>query len=75
MFYGNFDLFFNLTRDSKLLYPTTDVIDTFVYRTFRTMGDIGMASAAGAYQAFVGLIIVFCVNYIVRKINPDNVLF
>lgn len=75
IFYGNFDMFYNLTRDSSLLYPTTDVIDTFVFRALRTSGDIGMASAAGIYQSTVGFIIVVAVNAIIKKINPDNSLF
>lgn len=75
IFYGNFDMFYNLTRDSQLLYPTTDVIDTFVYRSLRTMGDIGMASAAGIYQSVVGFVIVIATNGIIRKVNAENSLF
>jgi len=75
IFVGNFDMIYNLSRDSAMLYATTDVIDTFVYRALRQTGDIGMASAAGLYQATVGFIIVLIANAWVRKINPDNSLF
>lgn len=75
IFKGNFDLFYNLTRDSSILYPTTDVIDTFVYRALRSLGDIGMASAAGVYQSVVGFVIVMGSNAVIRKINPDNAIF
>lgn len=75
IFFGNFDLFYNVTKDSSLLYPTTDVIDTFVYRSLRSTGDIGMASAAGIYQSAVGFLIVIGANFLVKKINPDNSIF
>ena len=75
IFYGNFDLFYNLPRDLPALYPTTDVIDTYVYRALRSTGDIGMASAAGAYQSVVGFIIVLLSNFAVKKVNPENALF
>lgn len=75
IFFGNFDLFYNVTRDSPMLYSTTDVIDTFVYRSLKTSGDIGMASAAGLYQSVVGFVIVLSANFIVKRINPDNSIF
>lgn len=75
IFYGNFDLFYNLPRDLPALYPTTDVIDTYVYRALRSTGDIGMASAAGAYQSVVGFVLVLVSNFVVKKINPENALF
>lgn len=75
IFYADFGLFFQVTRNSQLLYATTDVIDTYVYRALRTTGDIGMASAAGFYQAVVGFTLVLAANWIVRKIDPDKSLF
>lgn len=75
IFYGDFGLFYNVTLNSPLLYPTTDVIDTFVYRALIDMGDIGMASAAGLYQSAVGFVLVLLTNYIVKKINSENSLF
>lgn len=75
IFFGNFDMFYNLTRDSGILYSTTDIIDTFVFRALRSTGDIGMASAAGMYQSVVGLAIVVAVNTVIRKLNPDNAMF
>jgi putative aldouronate transport system permease protein len=75
IFYADFGLFFNVTRDSPQLYPTTDVIDTYVYRALRELGDIGMASAAGFYQAIVGFILVLLSNWIVKRVDPDKSLF
>lgn len=75
IFFGNFDMFYNLTMDSAPLYPTTDIIDTYVYRSLKSMGDLGMSSAAGLYQSIVGFVIVFVVNGILRKVDKENALF
>lgn len=75
MFYSDFGLFYNVTLNSTLLYPTTDVIDTFVYRSLVELGDIGMASAAGLFQSVIGFVLVLITNGIVRKVNAENSLF
>ena len=75
IFFADFGLFYFTTRDIGNLYPTTDVIDTYVYRSLRVTGDIGMASAAGFYQSVVGFFLVVVSNLVVRKTNPDNALF
>jgi putative aldouronate transport system permease protein len=68
-------MFFFLTRDSGMLYSTTDVIDTYVYRALRVTGDVGMASAAGLYQSVVGFLLVLGSNVIIRRINPESAIF
>jgi putative aldouronate transport system permease protein len=75
IFYGDFGLFYNVTKDVPLLYPATDVIDTYVYRSLKMLGDFGMASAAGLYQSICGFILIFFTNWIVRRVNPENSLF
>jgi putative aldouronate transport system permease protein len=75
MFRGDFGLHFFIPNDSKFALPTTDIIDTYVVRALRTLGDFGMSSAAGVYQSVVGFILVLLANSIVRKINKDNSLF
>lgn len=75
IFYSDFGLFYNVTMNSTLLYPTTDVIDTFVYRSLVDLGDIGMAGAAGFFQSVAGFTLVILTNYVVKKINSDNSLF
>lgn len=67
IFRSDFGLFYQLPKDSGALYPVTNVIDTFVYRGLINMGDIGMSTAAGLYQSFVGLVLILVANYIVRK--------
>lgn len=75
IFRADFGLFFNVTRDQATLYPTTDVIDTFVYRALRQMNDLGMSAAAGVYQSVVGFFLVLTINWIVRRIDSDKALF
>ena len=75
IFRSDFGLFYQLPKDSGALYPVTNVIDTFVYRGLNNMGDIGMSTAAGLYQSFVGLVLILVANYIVRKIEKDHAIF
>lgn len=72
---ADFGLFYQLPLDAGALYSTTNVIDTYVYRALMRLGDTGMSSAAGLYQAVVGFILVVSVNFLVRKINKENALF
>lgn len=75
IFFADFGLFYNVTRDQSLLYPTTDVIDTYVFRALRTLGDFGMAGAAGLYQSVVGFGLVLFSNWLVNRRNPERGLF
>lgn len=75
IFFADFGLFYNVTLDNGGLYSTTNVIDTYVFRALKFSGDVGMASAAGFYQAFVGFLLVLASNLFVRKINPERALF
>jgi len=75
VFYGDIGIFYNVTMNSPFLYPTTDVIDTYVLRALKTLNDIGMSSAAGLYQAVCGFILVIVTNMTVRRISAQNSLF
>lgn len=75
IFYADFGMFFFLTKDTGLLYPTTDVMDTYVFRSLRVLGDTGMSAAAGLFQSIVGFILVLASNYAVKKFKSENSLF
>lgn len=75
IFYSDFGLFYQVPRNSGLLYSATDVIDTYVYRALMVQTNIGMSSAAGFYQSLCGFVLVMLVNMIVRKINKEQALF
>lgn len=73
--YGSFDMIYAIVKDNGLLYPTVDVIDTYVFRSLRTIGNPAQAMAVGLYQSVVGFILVWGSNKIVKKVNPDHALF
>ncbi len=75
IFRADFGLFYNVPRNIGMLYKKTDVIDTYIFRTMREVGDMGMSSAVGLLQSIVGMITVIVTNSITKKINPDNALF
>ena len=75
IFYSDFGLFYQVPRNSGLLYATTNVIDTYVYRGLMQSGNVGMSAAAGFYQSLIGFIIVLAANAIVRKTNEESALF
>ncbi len=72
---GQFDLFYQIIGSNGVLYNSTDIIDTYVYRSLAVNFDIGMGTAAGLYQSFFGLVLVVAVNYIIRKTHKDYALF
>lgn len=75
VFYSDFGQFFMVTQNAGALYPTTDVIDTYVFRALRVSGDVGMASAVGFFQSFLGLATVLLANYTVRRFDKENAMF
>ena len=72
---GNFGLFYNIIGTNSLLYSTTDIIETYVYRATITDFNFSTASAVGLYQSIIGFVMVMAVNFIVKKIDPDYSLF
>ncbi len=75
IFYADFGLFYQVTLNTGILLPTTNVIDTYVYRALIQTGDVGMSSAAGLFQSVVGFLLVFSVNLLIRKFDRENALF
>ncbi|WP_059044544.1 ABC transporter permease [Paenibacillus rubinfantis] len=75
MFRGDFGLHYFIPNNSGFLYGSTDIIDTYVYRALREVGNVSMSAATGFYQSVVGFILVLLANGIVRKINPDHSLW
>ena len=75
IFRADFGLFYQCTRNSSLLYSTTDVVDTYIFRSLREIGDIGMSSAAGFLQSIVGFVLVLVTNWASKKIDKDGGLF
>ena len=75
IFYGDFGMIYGIIGDNGMLFKTTDVIDTYVFRALRQQGNFGMAAAVGFYQSIMGFALVLISNLVVRKLNPDGALF
>ncbi|ANY68124.1 sugar ABC transporter permease [Paenibacillus sp. BIHB 4019] len=75
IFYGDFGMIFAIVGRNPILYPTTDVIDTYVYRALMDLGDMSMAASVGVFQSMVGFILVLTANQMARKFSPDSALF
>ncbi len=72
---GNFGLFYNIIGQNSILYPTTDIIETYVYRATMTDFNFSTASAIGFYQSILGFVIVMICNRVIKKIEPEYSLF
>ena len=68
-------LFYQVTRNSGILYDTTQVIDSYVLNAILTTPDYGYTAATTFYQSVVGLVLILTANGIVRKAAPENALF
>jgi len=75
VFNGDMGLFYNLPLNQSILYPATDVIDTYVFRALTTLNDFGMSAATGMYQAVCGFVLVMLTNWVVKKYDNDFALF
>lgn len=75
IFYGDFGMIYALVGDNSLLFSTTDVIDTYVYRMMRMLRNYGMSTATGLFQSVLGFIFIVTVNTIARRLEPDSALF
>ena len=75
IFKGDFGLFYQLPRNQGVLYPTTDVLDTYIFRVLRVNSNPSLSAAAGLIQSVVGFGMVLVVNKIIKTINPENSLF
>ncbi|KRF11193.1 ABC transporter permease [Paenibacillus sp. Soil787] len=75
IFRGDFGLFYQLVGNNGLLYQTTDVIDTYVYRSLLVNNEIGMSSAIGFYQSILCFATIMVTNFLVRKSDKENALF
>lgn len=72
---GNFGLFYNLVGSNSMLYPTTDIIETYVYRSMMNSFNFAQSSAVGLFQSVVGFFIVLGANAFVKRLDPDYALF
>ncbi len=73
---GQFELFYQLVGSNAVLYPTTDILDTYIYRiTVSQPTSMAYGTAAGLYQSVFGLAIVLITNAIIKKADESLALF
>lgn len=72
---GQFELFYQLVGRNGQLFPTTDILDTYIYRALTINFNIGLSTAAGLFQSVFGLVTVFITNMLVKRSNPEYALF
>jgi len=73
---GNFDLFYNTAgANNSILFPTTDIIETFIFRSLVNNPAFSAGAAVSLYQSVFGFFVVIFFNWLVRRIEPDYALF
>ena len=75
IFKGSLDLFYQLIGNNGALFDATDVIDTYVFRSLITDGDVGKTAAVGLYQSVLCFVTIMVVNGIIKRTEPDYALF
>lgn len=73
--YGDFGMIYALIGDNGILYPTTDIIDTYVFRVLRQTGNPAQAMAVSLFQSVIGFVMVYGSNALVRKSFGEGALF
>lgn len=75
MFFSDFGLFYQVPKNSGILYPVTQTIDTYVYNALMNQNNPGMSAAAGFFQSIVGCILVIAANAVIRRISREDAMF
>lgn len=75
IFRGDFGMIYPFIGENALLYPTTNVIDTYLFRAIKNSPYMGVNMAIGLYQSLMGLILVFIANTLARKLAPESAIF
>ncbi len=75
IFKGDFGMIYPFIGDNTLLYPTVDVIDTYVFRALRSFTNYGRTAAIGLYQSLMGFILVLFANWLAKRYSPESAIF
>ncbi|NQX12681.1 sugar ABC transporter permease [Microbacteriaceae bacterium VKM Ac-2855] len=74
IFYGDFGTIYAIVGDNGTLFSTTDVIDTYVFRSLRTLGDFGTTAAIGLFQSVIGFVLVVAATLVQRRYAKETSL-
>ncbi len=68
---GGFEQIFNLYNPA--VYPTGDILDTYIYRrTFSLGQSYGSSTAIGLFKSVVNMILIFSANKLANKISDGE---
>lgn len=74
IFFGDFATIYAIVQDNGILFPTTDVIDTYVFRSLRTIGNFGTTAAIGLFQSVVGFVFVTVAVLVQRRFQRESAI-
>lgn len=74
IFFGDFATIYAIIQDNGILFPTTDVIDTYVFRSLRTIGNFGTTAAIGLFQSAVGFVFVTAAVLVQRRFQKESAI-
>lgn len=73
---GNFGLMYNMVgARNQVLFETTDIIETYVFRAMMSNFNFATASTVGFVQSIFGFLLVLGANGLVRRTEPEYSLF
>lgn len=75
IFFSDFGLFYQVPRNSGMLFSATQTIDTYVYNALMVNNNIALSSAASVLQSVCGVVCILLANWVVRKISEENAMF
>lgn len=75
IFNGDFGMIYAMVGSNSILYPTTDVIDTYLFRQLLENPSMGQTAAVGLVQSVLGCLFVILCNQIANKWSPESALF
>ncbi len=72
IFYGDVGMIYTIVGKKPMLYPTTDVIDTYILRALRENSNYGMIAAVGLSQSVLGFICVYGSNLLAKRYSHSR---
>ena len=68
-------LFYQVTRNSGMLYDTTQVLDSYILNAIMKSANFGFTAASSLFQSVIGLLLMLLANFTVSKVAPEHALF